>query len=313
MDTSLSTNLLCNPPPLVLTPSETLAMTLNSVDAPYSPAVFGPSAWFILHRAAARTSMDNEFPSITEARKTFGALLSSLYTMIPCDICSKHTASYMNKWIPVNPVFSSILQNNHTLSVFLYEFHTSVNENYAVNSDTYVKPSYKDAIENRFETKRSWGYSLTLDYDNNENITRAVFFFLFNGAAKVSPSVQVQSQMRTGQMVDTNQGYGEPMVTQKWLKNPLLEHLVDFFESCWVLFPVHTKSRKVVKDTISKMTRVQLMEKLSPRTGAFMFVYELYVNSGVSKDLKKETVQKIASRFNINVESRQTLEDNLSW
>ena len=293
-------------------------MTLNSIggqviNAPYSPAVFGPSAWFILHRAAARTAMDIEFLSMAAARKTFGALLSNLYTMIPCEICSVHTSKYMAERIPRNPVLSDILRNNHTLSVFLYNFHTSVNKNYAVNSDKYVAPSYEDAIVKRFETQTRWGYSLTLDYDQDQNITRAVFFFLFNGAAKVSPSVQVESQTRTDQIVDTDQGYGRPVVTRKWLNNQILEDLVDFFRSCWVLFPVHTKSRKVVQNTISKMSREQLMEKLSPRTGAFMFVYELYVDSGVSKDLERETVLEIASRFGINVESLQTLRDDFSW
>ena len=303
-------NLPHNPPPLVLTSDDAVTMTVNSIEgeqmvnAPYSPAVFGPSAWFILHRAAARTNMDEEFFSWPEARKTFGDLLSNLYTMIPCEICSEHTSKYMNMYISKrDPTSSDILLNNHTLSLFLYTFHTSVNENYAINKDTYVRPSYQDAIIKRFETEIPLGCSTTLDYDQDKSITRAVFFFLFNGAAKVSPSIPVKSQMGTGQMV----------VTQKFLNNQILEDLVDFFKSCWVLFPCHTKSRKIVRHTVSNMTRAQLKQKLSPRTGAFMFVYELYANSDVSKNLKRETVLRIASRFGIIIESLQTLRDNLSW
>lgn len=276
--------------------------------APSNPQVFGPWSWFLLHRAASRTFINfYEFESIISGRKVFGALLSNLYTMIPCVICSKHTASYINTNISkTSPETSKHLINNNSLSKFLYEFHAAVNENYAMtppnsssSSNSYVKPSYKTAIKDRYQTEIPHGFSTTLDYDPEYKIIRAAFFFLFNGAAKISPSTPQFSS------------YNPMTSTYNWIEPAVLDDLVTFFQSCWVLFPINTGARTIVRKAVTEISKTELMEKLAPRTGTFLFVYKLYYDWSIINNTKYATPFKIAARFGINIQSESTIRDNV--
>lgn len=89
----------------------------------FSPSVWGPSFWLVLHNGAAHYP-ENPSKIVMERMKGF---IRGLQYMIPCENCSNHAMAYVDSlWKDIDEIVSS----KQNLFNFYVNFHNKVNARY---------------------------------------------------------------------------------------------------------------------------------------------------------------------------------------
>lgn len=82
-----------------------------------NPRIWGPNVWYVIHLMAA-----NYVPS-KESAMAFRSFISSLSSLLPCDMCKIHLGENLRKV----PLTSEVLRTNEALLKWTYDFHNAVN------------------------------------------------------------------------------------------------------------------------------------------------------------------------------------------
>jgi hypothetical protein len=105
-------------------------------------SVWGPPMWHILHTISFNYPVE---PTV-EQKHNYLEFYSSLKNILPCRYCRENLAKNLKK-LPLN---MSVMKNRHSLSLWVYNLHESVNKMLGKTSNlTY------DMVRERYEHFRS--------------------------------------------------------------------------------------------------------------------------------------------------------------